>query len=55
MQEREEKVDSGEVKFDEVVDQVRLWKVVTGQVEEQGSTLPLQIVGRVSRAKGATM
>jgi hypothetical protein len=41
VQEREESVDSGEEKVDEMVDEVRLWKGVTRRVEAEGSTLPL--------------
>jgi hypothetical protein len=42
VQEREEKVDSREVKVDELVDQVGLWKGVTRRVEAEGGTFPLQ-------------
>lgn len=57
MQEREERVDSGEVKADEMVDQVRVWKGVTRRVEAGRCTFPLVfffVKSRMSRAKGAT-
>jgi hypothetical protein len=41
VQEREERVDSGEVKADEMVDQVRVWKGVTRRVEAGRCTFPL--------------
>ena len=42
VQERVEEVDSGEVKVDEMFDQVRLWKGVTRRIEAERSAFPLK-------------
>ncbi len=44
VQERDEQVDAREKQVDEMVDQVWLWKVVTGRVEAEGGALPLWIL-----------
>jgi hypothetical protein len=41
MQKREEKVDAREIQIEEMVDQVRLWEAVMGQVEAEGGAFPL--------------
>jgi hypothetical protein len=41
VQERVEEVDPGEVKVDEMFDQVWLWKGVTGRIEAERSAFPL--------------
>jgi hypothetical protein len=55
VQERVENVDSGEVKVDEMFDQVWLWKGVTRRIEAERSAFPLfsfRKQSRISRAKG---
>lgn len=57
VQEWEERVDSGEVKANEMIDQVRFWKGVTRRIEAGRCTFPLGFFfakSRMSRAKGAT-
>lgn len=44
MQKRNEKVETGEIQVDEVVDQVWLWEIVAWWVEAQGRAFPLSTV-----------